>query len=703
MSTGRKSPWALLGLLAAAFGLWLLGAFVVLPQVVRSAYAGTSWGILNRFIKGQAYQSVEGYLNAAERLARLGTVAIAVGLLAAIVGYRFRAVVGRVLTSLIRTEPRRGLSDIVRGAAALGLLFGFLEASLTWTFLRGFSTRFSNPDVLWLTPLVLAALFSVIGVLVFVLTGGWKGGLSQRVIVATCSTLGIWGVLASLRLGVHPFPLLLVSLGTGVQLARLLDRYPRVWVGLTRLAFCVPLFGVVPFIYGTDSRYGGGIAADTPAAAGAPNIVLLVMDTVRGESLGLGGYERDTSPNLDRLAQRGILFTRAIAPSPWTLPTHASMFTGQWPHATGVAWNQGMSEGLPTVAEALQEQGYARGGFVANKDVAGRGTGLERGFDRYVDHPRSFKTWLTSSVVMRRLIRRLTAFGDAPNRKLAPEVNEEFLGWLDELDEGPFFAFLNYFDAHGPYELHRDFLQGFTTENRSLVFDGNGGELPARGSVAREIDSYDSAIRLIDHSIGTLMSELEARGLLANTVFIVTSDHGEHLGDHGLMGHGNSLYSQLILVPLLLAGPPLATGAMSIDSPVSLRDVGATILWLAGGDPSAFAGESLSRFWNGSDPPLQPVLSRVVQRPNAGFSAGPSERGEMWALVEGTLHYISNGDGQEELYDLAVDPRGRRDLAATGLGTQVLPDLRRLLEDSFEAAGAQPRVTSNGPRAGGGN
>jgi arylsulfatase A-like enzyme len=427
------------------------------------------------------------------------------------------------------------------------------------------------------------------------------------------------------------------------------------------------------------------------------NVLLVVLDTVRAESLSLYGYLRPTTARLDERARAGVVFDRAVATAPWTLPTHGSLLTGRYPFELLADWEQPLGETYPTLAEVLGSRGYATGGFVANLMFTTRLSGLDRGFLRYSDHPLSLPVFATSAWTTRRLFLRAWKYApswrDYPDRKYAEDVNREFLFWLDRVGDRPFFAFLNYFDAHEPYELHGDILGTFPPEpprTRDVVEGGAVRELPYE--TMREIDAYDTDIAYIDRQLESLFLELERRGVLQNTLVIVTSDHGEHLGDRGLRSHGNSLYSQLVRVPLVFLFDGRLPRGVRIDAPVSLRAVPATIVDLVGLDDTPFPGTSLAEAWSGAgDPHGQGLaLSELTLSPFGGVPQGPIAAGAMKSLVLGTLHYIRNGDGTEELYDLASDPREFRDLSETDIGRAELARLRSLLDPVY-AADTLPR------------
>ena len=212
--------------------------------------------------------------------------------------------------------------------------------------------------------------------------------------------------------------------------------------------------------------------------------------------------------------------------------------------------------------------------------------------------------------------------------------------------------------------------------------------LPPR-DVALARDAYDDCIAYLDAQLGRLFAELDRRGVLARTLVIVTADHGEHLGEHELFGHASSLYAAEVHVPLVIVGPAGVPAGRVVREPVSLRDLPATVVDLLGDSPKdPFPGTSLARCWDpaaAGRPSAGPVLSEVDAPAKGPANGGrsPVFRGPMKSLTAGEMVYIRNGDGREELYDLATDPQETRDLAGSPAAEAVLEgfrdDLERLL------------------------
>ena len=293
---------------------------------------------------------------------------------------------------------------------------------------------------------------------------------------------------------------------------------------------------------------------------------------------------RPTTPALERLAKQGIRFDAARATAPWTLPSHASFFTGRWPHELEVEWVTPLRKNYPMLAEYLGEHGYATAGLVSNTVLLLRHGhepwfhALRRLYAREaqlfadVRHCRGSRqrphcasvcvTTAGSDEQAQALVR--TTFQYSVRRD-AGSINRGFLNWLDRRREPgrPFFVFLNYLDAHTPYKVPSDDSRRFgrkpqTHEEIWIIYEQVAAleklQLP-RHYLTMARDCYDSCLAYSTRSIGRLWDDLDRRGVLENTLIVITSDHGEGFGEHDLFDHGESLYSQEIHVPLLIVPP----------------------------------------------------------------------------------------------------------------------------------------------------
>ncbi len=406
-------------------------------------------------------------------------------------------------------------------------------------------------------------------------------------------------------------------------------------------------------------------------------MVVIVVDTLRADHLHCYGYSRLTSPNLDILASQGVLFENAIAPASWTQPSHASMLTGLYSHDHH-AELEPLASRYPTIAEAMLRQGYRTGAFSANVNYFSRIEGFGRGFLRFEDYiggiPDLFYRTVLSHAIDRWVVKPLTP-GRDPRRRRAEGINAALLAWIDHDRTKPFFAFLNYFDVHGPYLPPVRFRGRFGNVPLERGYGARGSD---RGrDRSRRVDAYDDCIPYADECIGELFRQLQDHGLADNTLFIVASDHGEQFGVHGFGGHGNCLYRQLIRVPLIMRWPGHVPAGVRVARPVSLKDLAATLLDLVGArDKAALPGLSLARLWQ--DPAAAanwpyPVseLDHFPQHP----SNLPSSKCSMKSLVTPDWHLIMYQTLPPELYDWKRDPQELHNLAGQK-ATQ--PEIERL-------------------------
>ncbi len=614
-------------------------------------------------------------------------------------------------------EPESGPTPlaVVLMAQWFGLVTGLLELGLLLlrNYLYGTATLGAlqlNRHFHWMIPLTHLAIFSMAGLALAplaLLRARWV----LRLAAFLLCTLSFFALLATIP-GLYAVACVVLACGLASRLVPRIEARARRFHGLVRVSLPV-LIGVVAALVGL--RYcqvvlaEGWTSAHLPAARpGRPNVLLIVLDTVRADRLSLHGYGRDTSPNLVNLAHRGVRFEHARATAPWTLPSHASMFTGRWAHELDVYVNRPLDATYPTLAEFLRDRGYLTAGFVANTGFCNSWHGLGRGFVHYEDYyDANLVVSLAETVRSAELGRRiLLVAGAAPNvrpgetnqRKDAAKINGDFLGWLSrqENEERPFFAFLNYYDAHDPYVTPPGFDRHFgltpaTPAELTLLNSPHVNQRLAsgKGVSARDValvhDAYDDCLAYLDEQMGRLFDELDRRGKMANTLVIVTSDHGEHLGEHKIYGHGQSLYRPEIHVPLVIAFPSGAPPGRAIREPVSLRDLAATVAERVGhGDQSPFPGRSLARFWDPApgrgDSSAELLLSEGIRRGEGDRSLKwpPVVRGPMHSLVADGKIYIRNGDGVEELYDLEADPAEAHDLSGSADSRVALEGFRAI-------------------------
>jgi arylsulfatase A-like enzyme len=524
---------------------------------------------------------------------------------------------------------------------------------------------------------------------------------------------------------IYGLALLVVALGVSVRVVPFIDGrrpgFQRLVLGSFVAAGAIVL-GLAGSIWTIDRQKQAREDARAFPPPGSPNVLLIVLDTVAAKHLSLHGYNRRTSATLSELATRGTRFDSARAASSWTLPSHATMFTGRWAHELSVGWFTPLDQKHPTLAEFLGDRGYATAGFVANTYYCGSDTGLARGFTRYQDFifpeltalktaalvgrtleelrgVAALEDWLESAGLLR-IARRLVLSLDA-DRKGAAVINNELLDWLSARaqPERPFFAFVNYYDAHYPYELPPNRLHRFGFEpadvyQRFLI--QQWGVLDKTTVTPEGVQfaaaAYDDCIADLDEQLGKLVDELNRRGNLERTWVIVTADHGESFGEHaGIFCHGMTLYDTELHVPLIIVPPGGSATKQVVDEAVSLRDLAATIVDLAGQSAgSPFPGESLARM--GTQPGTVPVgtasaspsLAEVVPTdPHTGdyWGASRQQLSPLAAVKDKEWSYIRRvGDSREQLFHLSEDANEQRDLAAEPSARTTLERMRAALD-----------------------
>jgi arylsulfatase A-like enzyme len=378
-----------------------------------------------------------------------------------------------------------------------------------------------------------------------------------------------------------------------------------------------------------DRRAGVGLFATPAIVAGAPpletpDVILYLVDTLRADRLGAYGHEAaDVSPNLDRLASEGVLFERLISSSSWTKPAIPTLMTGIWPttHRVGATSNTDeLPAAVPVLQERLAKAGWRAGSFTANP-LGSTLSGLERGFGTAFP-PRYWQG-------------RVGPLGHPS----AAQLHDALVSWIDEQPNRPFFAYVHTVEVH---EYHRPMYK----EHRS-------GLRP-----------YDAAVQDADRKLGDLMQTLRELGRDRNLILAVVSDHGESLGEHGLVGHGMSLYQQELHVPFIL----WAGGAFDprrVDDLASIADIAPTLLDLVGVDPiEGVDGRSLApaaTSVHAIDRSFVPAaLMRVLWRLGA-----PREHAVLTA--DGTK-LIRSESGSEQAYDLLADPGELSPLPSTPAG-----------------------------------
>ncbi len=372
-----------------------------------------------------------------------------------------------------------------------------------------------------------------------------------------------------------------------------------------------------------------------------PNVLLLTIDTLRADRLSSYGYERPTSPNLDRLLARGVRFTEARTPEPLTNPALSSMLTSLHPHEHGATRNGlRMRPKLPSLPAILDKNGYQTAAFVANWTLKDRLSGMG---DHFQDYREVFtrKRWL----------------GMMNDEATAEDVNDETLDWLEERAgrRRPFFVWVHYVEPHAPYRFH--------PEHAARL--GLGRERDASRS-----DRYDTEIAFVDAAAGRLLDWIEARPALARrTLIVVASDHGESLGEHDYWGHGRFLHEQGLKVPLGMVWPGRLRPS-TVTAPATLLDVTPTVLGLLGIEAGArFRGFDWTPVLTGDAPAPAARVTHYQAHKGAVLGAQDARQARRGGLLEvamiadGKKEVLRVQNGRDHrLHDLAADPAERVNL-----------------------------------------
>ena len=419
-----------------------------------------------------------------------------------------------------------------------------------------------------------------------------------------------------------------------------------------------------------------------PPPPAAPNVVLIVLDTTRADRLSAYGYSKDTTPNLSEFARSSVLYMQAVAPTSWTLPSHATIFTGLMPTEHGAHWYAKGTDGhgvptalrlvpeADTLAEKLQARGYNTAAIIGNSAMLNRTHGVEQGFGYYDDRSRAaIDACRTNALSPAKWVcfAYRALFGRGDMCRYADEITDESLRWLDHRGDRPFFLFINYLDPHEPYIPRPEYRE----------------QLGHPASGVTEISMiYDEELAFLDDHLGRLFDGLRRRELFDDAMIVVTADHGEAFGEHGNWQHGQSLYQEEIHVPLLVRYPQgRLTGRR--DEPTSLVVISPMILRAVGLETSAPLAQQT---W-------QPFTSAIAELHHHGKLTSGDSSGVTRALYGNDLIKTilnSSDNAAPELYDLATDPGERHNLA--GQSNESINDLARA-EQVWSTAAESRRIT----------
>ena len=414
-----------------------------------------------------------------------------------------------------------------------------------------------------------------------------------------------------------------------------------------------------------------------------PNVIMIVQDTLRYDRTSLSGYKLDTTPHLANLAAKGTTFDSAYSTSSWTWPSTASLLTGLLPEVHGVR-NRNTSylaSGNETIAEVLQKRGYSTGAFIRNPLII-REKNFNQGFE---------------------------SFDDLHNFEKSASVLPKVTDWLEERKDSRFFLYLHLVDSHGPLEalpgqverlgfppLDEPFNDARVNKIRrkrikAESFDESllPEQYPSAEFISTASDRYDTCVASGDTYLGEIQGWIDAAGLTGKTVFAFTSDHGEEWLDHGMVAHAQSLYSELVHVPLVLSGPGIPVGEV-VSVPISNRRLPGTLAHIGGADLGEEVGSLGMSAYDLDERPTGPVFTSS----DYGWWNGRNEVSVFGIRVgDEVMHYCPLGapfgvsrkdrtkEGEWRLYDLSEDPDERNDLSEQR--PERAEELRLILLDSM--------------------
>ena len=385
------------------------------------------------------------------------------------------------------------------------------------------------------------------------------------------------------------------------------------------------------------------------------NVILVTFDTTRADHLGVYGYQHGLTEGFDNFARRGVIFDRAYAPAPVTLPSHATMLTGLYPPEHGLRVNGvgRLDDGIPLLTEILKEHGYDTGAFIAAA-VLDSNYGLERGFDTYDDELPTAKS--------------AGHHGEA--RRDGQDVVDSAVSWLQQRTSRPFFCWIHLYDAHAPYDSRPDAF--------GQKFENN----PYDAGVAWEVQQFER-----------LTTFLQDRKLDENTLVIVAGDHGEGLGDHEEFEHGMLVYDTTLHVPFIFVGSPDCQPGTHVSEVVSLVDLTPTVLdILRIPQPKHVSGRSLLAALQGKSIDSRDCYAET-ETPFLYSHWSP-----IYTVISDRWKYIQTT--RPELYDLENDPGELTNLAeSAGEECQEMRNTLEILKETFVPMAAQNLILTDKDKA----
>jgi len=465
----------------------------------------------------------------------------------------------------------------------------------------------------------------------------------------------------------------------------------------------------------TKAKGGPGALKSLATGSDKPNVLIVLWDTTRADHLSVYGYEKDTTPFMAEWAEDGMVFERAVSPAMWTVPSHASMFTGLPPvtHGTGIEWRW-LDNHHVTMADWFGENGYDTYAFSANPNLAPNRMNLVQGFD--LTETSWSKEWVRQvrKNTRRKLIKRDKSTEISPSFEgtgaksmdfnAGPVAAKAFIKWVQGREDSskPWLAYINYMEAHKPRvpaiksrrkisteeEIGLGLDTDLTFKSQLLYTYGQMEMTPEE--INATVGVYDATLVDLDNATNLLITEMKKRGMLENTIVVFTADHGEQLGEHHIYGHRNKVYQQLLHVPLVIWAPGMVE-AGRVDTPVSNLDLFYTLTELAKleAPESGLSKHNLLKIKEYVPAVFAQIISqdhsgyqRVKQWSENDFDIEPWTRTHQ-AIVSGAWKLIRDSVGEEQLFNVVEDPQEENEVAAAN--PEKAAELRQMLKDWADA------------------
>jgi len=498
-----------------------------------------------------------------------------------------------------------------------------------------------------------------------------------------------------------------------------LEKKKRIWRRVCQVSTSLSLIilvGLILVIAGLSfDRYLHGIPGlpkqpkiNQPATVEKPNIVLLTIDAQRADHLGFYGYQKDISPNIDKIGEQGVVFEQMYANAPWTLPSLASMFSSRLPTELKISVDNlsfgeiertnKLTSQVETIAERMQTFGYNTQAIFTN-ELLSAARGFNQGFDGFVNleklmpyhyqfHFKNMALTLLLNKVpgVKKNLESYYTFLVGPSgpkqfETRAWEINRWALPWLENFQETRFFLWLHYIDPHAPYDPGADYSPdlaeiGAVREQELRQEMAYGPERIRWREIDRQaiVDLYDGDVSLVDAAVGEIWQKLNDLGLKEETILIISADHGEEFWEHGGMGHGRTLYREVIRIPLIIVSPEIEP--KRIRQSVSLLDIFPTIVDLVGERlPKEAQGRSLK-------PLLEDQFLSDKEIISEGTGRGTERRAIIWGDYKLIHDFFTNED---QLFNIKTDLSDEINLAMTK------PAMVRELREKLLAITAQSK------------